>query len=252
MNRGFEVTVDERNPGMVLACCGLLELAHRLWPGAEGRFDDGSFIVTIDADASDALGDLVKELRHGQFAEDVDATAGEAMAPVRLRSPHVDIRLDWWLESGSLTDKTRLKTWAGNQKIVANILSPLLASWPASACGTDLFFVTVPATGRLGVDPRASFEALDLGYSANDHKRPVLTSPATEVLAALGLQRFRPRGLDDNQFAYVAWRSAQPIPSAAAAFRGANGGVALVFERVARGHYGYFAFAQREEERDGR
>jgi len=32
------VNVDVTNPGQFFACCGLLELAHRLWPGAEGWF----------------------------------------------------------------------------------------------------------------------------------------------------------------------------------------------------------------------
>ena len=32
------VAVDPTNPGQFFACCGLLELADRLWPGAEGWF----------------------------------------------------------------------------------------------------------------------------------------------------------------------------------------------------------------------
>ena len=37
----FSVAVDPTNPGQFFACCGLLELADRLWPGAEGWFADG-------------------------------------------------------------------------------------------------------------------------------------------------------------------------------------------------------------------
>ena len=33
------VKVNVTNPGQFFACCGLLELADRLWPGAEGWFD---------------------------------------------------------------------------------------------------------------------------------------------------------------------------------------------------------------------
>ena len=32
------VDVDVTNPGQFFACCGLLGLADRLWPGVEGRF----------------------------------------------------------------------------------------------------------------------------------------------------------------------------------------------------------------------
>jgi len=35
----FSVSVDVTNSGQFFACCGILELAHRLWPGAEGWFD---------------------------------------------------------------------------------------------------------------------------------------------------------------------------------------------------------------------
>jgi CRISPR-associated protein Csb3 len=35
----IRVKVDLTNPGQFFACCGLLELADRLWPGAEGWFE---------------------------------------------------------------------------------------------------------------------------------------------------------------------------------------------------------------------
>jgi len=38
----IRVNVDVNNPGQFFACCGLLELADRLWPGAEGWFDQSS------------------------------------------------------------------------------------------------------------------------------------------------------------------------------------------------------------------
>ncbi len=39
----IRVNVDPTNPGQFFACCGLLELADRLWPGAEGWFEKGEF-----------------------------------------------------------------------------------------------------------------------------------------------------------------------------------------------------------------
>lgn len=41
----FSISVDMFNPGQVIACCGLLELAHRRWPGAEGWFGPSQFTV---------------------------------------------------------------------------------------------------------------------------------------------------------------------------------------------------------------
>ena len=34
----IKINVDPTNPGQFFACCGLLELADRLWDGAEGAF----------------------------------------------------------------------------------------------------------------------------------------------------------------------------------------------------------------------
>ena len=37
----IRISLDVTNPGQFFACCGLLELADRLWNGAEGWFSDG-------------------------------------------------------------------------------------------------------------------------------------------------------------------------------------------------------------------
>ena len=44
----IRITVDPTNPGQFFACCGLLELADRLWRGAEGGFEseNTSFVVS--------------------------------------------------------------------------------------------------------------------------------------------------------------------------------------------------------------
>ena len=43
--RKITITVDLTNPGQFFACCGLLEIADRLWPGAEGWFDEPNFCI---------------------------------------------------------------------------------------------------------------------------------------------------------------------------------------------------------------
>ncbi len=35
----ISIPVDLANPGQFFACCGLFELADRVWPNAEGWFD---------------------------------------------------------------------------------------------------------------------------------------------------------------------------------------------------------------------
>jgi hypothetical protein len=59
------VAVDPTNPGQFFACCGLLELADRLWPGAEGWFDldQMAFCLASLGETTDATaGRLVAEL----------------------------------------------------------------------------------------------------------------------------------------------------------------------------------------------
>jgi len=41
----IRINVAPTNPGQFFACCGLLELADRLWPGAEGCFENGQFHI---------------------------------------------------------------------------------------------------------------------------------------------------------------------------------------------------------------
>ena len=51
----IRVAVDPTNPGQFFACCGLLELANRLWPGAEGWFEKGKFCIACEGTADQLL-----------------------------------------------------------------------------------------------------------------------------------------------------------------------------------------------------
>ena len=44
------IPVDLSNPGQFFACCGLLELADRIWPKAavRARFEPRHFLLTAD------------------------------------------------------------------------------------------------------------------------------------------------------------------------------------------------------------
>src|SRR3954471_22547111 len=80
MNNGtpeITVPVDYTNPGQFFACCGLLELADRLWPGVEGWFADGQFCIDASGSATDLFGTLAEchitntmtEVQHARFRE---------------------------------------------------------------------------------------------------------------------------------------------------------------------------------------
>ena len=147
--RGFSVRVDVTNPGQFFACCGLLELAHRLWPGAEGRFDqeERAFTIHSPTDASPSLEELLEQLGSCDISglsekerRERDTLEAERR---RLRQQNQElpkerkhrlqelgtksrkgsitigepfgITLDWWQTDED--DPTAPKTWAGRQEI---------------------------------------------------------------------------------------------------------------------------------------
>src|SRR5271156_4602919 len=65
----IRIPVDLTNPGQFFACCGLLELADRLSPGAEGWFKDGAFLLQ----AANSLGGLVDPLRRATVTNTLSA-----------------------------------------------------------------------------------------------------------------------------------------------------------------------------------
>jgi hypothetical protein len=67
------VNVDVTNPGQFFACCGFLELAGRLWPGAEGWFGENRFLIAGHPECS--LHALLKAL--------AESTVANTMTPVQ-------------------------------------------------------------------------------------------------------------------------------------------------------------------------
>lgn len=249
----FSVKVDVTNPGQFFACCGLLELAHRLWPGAEGWFDGEAFCVS-DCGALREVITLVKAAK-----TDADSSRGvEMVHPVSIILPERNppVVLDWWLAQDwyrhrKAQQKKRaslmsspLRLWGGQQKS-AGILQDLKNGLPDGDVD-DLFQYSRRMTGRLGVDPRAAWNALDAGFSPNDQSMPVNTFPAVEFLAAVGLQRCRLAEDPVGWPSYATWSAPLPAPLAASVAVGlvpANRIWRYRFRIAARGGYKGFTFA---------
>jgi len=62
------VKVDVTNPGQFFACCGLLELGHRLWRGAEGWFTESCFNIGAGECRPGALASLLDELGRSKLS----------------------------------------------------------------------------------------------------------------------------------------------------------------------------------------
>jgi CRISPR-associated protein Csx14 len=215
----ISIDVDLRNPGQFLACCGLLELANRLWPGSEGWFVTkerlATFRVATYSDCSDPLGEIVRKLCEPDEIVKVVKDQGITQAD---RQPVIllpfELRLDWWLDSYGDGDKSELKIWAGRQTPAGNI-NKLRDAWRVcfSRTGSDdsagLLSHRQPVSGRFGFDPSASWESLDVGFSPDEQGMLVQTSPAAEILAAIGLQRCRPKPVGNKRrwFWYRPWHT---------------------------------------------
>lgn len=246
------IPIDPFNPGQFYACCGLLEWLRANGTRAESRFATdpmrpkaAEFI--IDGWGESGLPGLILLLREAR-CEREDGFGDEdlnAVAPVTLLNGDVAVTLDWWLDEYR-TKAMPLKCWAGQQTSLS-ILSELLTLLPAEA-GRGLLNAPALTTSRFGVDPRSAWTALDFGFSPNEQKRDAATFPATEVLAAIGLQGYRPsRSAKGWKYGYLLWE--QPLDPAAARLAAAGGWEGLAgpryeFELSKRGSYKFFEFAK--------
>jgi CRISPR-associated protein Csb3 len=241
--RTFSIQVDVTNPGQFFACCGLFEVAHRLWSGAEGWFaEDQWFVLSSGSEVTASVGQtLIEALRRLQLTslshqerEEREALEAEKRELRRQRkslskekedrrkqlgeqarggSLHLESRdqanrafpllLDWWQRE----DAAVPKTWAGLQEIhkVARAAQHALSGVQEVASMLDHGCVLrMPVEYRKrGTDGDNSVEpfyfdarrfahALDAGFSLDAIGAETVAHPAVELLALIGLQRFRP------------------------------------------------------------
>lgn len=242
----IQISVDLTNPGQFFACCGLLELADRLWSGAEGWFEDGHFRILSPGadDISTLLGAIVSSKvsnimspeqverleslkKQRGLSKEAEAEKKE-LESLRRELPIVlsggfSLRIEWFTEESA--GGSRFKTWAGQQCVldIARAMHGGLSAakvadghtlWNnARGIGLPFFFDS---------DLGGQGSALDIGFSfdplsGNEATRIEGTSkPALELLAFIGLQRFRPCEIaGQNRFVYVAWN--RPLPPSVAA-----------------------------------
>jgi CRISPR-associated protein Csx14 len=227
----LRVKVEVTNPGQFFACCGLLEVAHRVWqPGpAQGWFaDDHFFLARSDGQPADLaeLGNAVVRCEAKEVPPEDPKTC-----PIEIGDP-IRLRLDWWRKSDG--SKNLFKTWAANatslqmftkwQKALERCMESIKRD-PA-----NILSFSERVQGSYGFDSDLCWDTLRVGFSFNEHsslkKLPV--HPAVELFGAIGLQRFFP-DLDERKRAvsYSAWRVPLTAPVARAAKLGLLPGVSL-------------------------
>jgi CRISPR-associated protein Csb3 len=231
----ISISVDVTNPGQFFACCGVFELAHRLWPGTTASFTSGRFTTStgdlrtlVDTAASAPLTSLVE--------------TDKAASPLNLGGPF-GLRLDWWKPGAG---EPSLKTWAGKMQVARIALAMRRELVASLEEGFLQYGVVVKGADKAKVEPfyfdaRRGTNALplDLGFSPDAHAFETVAFPASEFFALIGLQRFRSRPVRTRVFEYLAWNRMLPIRLAALAVNGAIEvpGDALQFEAAFRSEY---------------
>ena len=253
----IRIRVDPTNPGQFFACCGLLELADRLWSGADGWFDerndsfflrsrsgaralDGSLLVQLArcvitnamTSAQLARRDELAAMHKREREADADLEAEKKVldalwreAPVLLHGSF-DLRVDWFLDDragGSL-----LKTWAGQQSVLdiaRGMKAPISdQGWAATPSEDWLFLSTGGDCLPFNFDSALGGLGADrdVGFSLDPLKEiRVRTRPVVEFAAFVGLQRFRPLKIEkENRFQFSLWYSPLPPCIATAAATG--------------------------------
>lgn len=208
----FSVKVDPTNPGQFFACCGLLELADRLWPGAEGWFEPDSRRFNI-ACGDHTLAELIQAIGTASLThlEPDDPYS----SPIRIGEPFRELNIDWWVYDQ--TGARDLKVWAGTMESFG------IARAMQHAIRDDQFrspevldiglVVTNPDEPTKKKEPfyfdsrrSPNAHSLDIGFSSNDLGVTSTAHPAVELLCLIGLQVARPANTAQKRiYEYSLW-----------------------------------------------
>ncbi|WP_437192508.1 hypothetical protein [Planctomicrobium sp. SH527] len=212
---GIHLNVDVTNPGQFFACCGLLELADRLWPGATGWFEANQFRIACVG----TLQELIAQLSQTRLTQ-VDPSSNTS-SPIQLEAPF-HLLLDWWHDQKS--GGKELKVWAGTMESVriaramqAVLSDPIFQTEDCLNEGTVAYDIEDPSkkVEPFYFDARRGPNAhsRDVGFSANALGLTTTAAPAVELLCLIGLQRCLPARTDRPRiFRYFTW--IQPVSSA--------------------------------------
>lgn len=219
----IRIRVDAKNPGQFFACCGLLELAGRLKPGATACFEKTEFVITEGPTLETLVARIVAARLEKLDPEDTTAS------PIRVSDPF-ELRLDWW----KVGDKTSsdLKVWAGTMESfrIARAMqqamhAPEFSTAEMLNAGTVAFD---PDDPEKKVEPfyfdarrGPNAHSRDVGFAPNDLGMTTIASPAVELLCLIGLQRVRPVPVGKPRiFEYHTWSLPLPPELAPAATAG--------------------------------
>ena len=217
----LSLALDPANPGHYFACCGLFELASRLYPEATAHFEGNRFILH----ALTTLAELLDAIRNGCITalDPDDATA----SPLYLAEPFC-LRIDWWKTATPST--SALKTWAGRMETprIAKAMQGAIDTSKGNSVLFDFRIAYEVTNPTQKVEPfyfdanrGPNADSRDVGFSPNDLGLETLAAPAVEFLCLVGLQRAIPHPVGARLFTYHLWTVPISVSLLAAAVNGA-------------------------------
>ena len=262
-NRNPEATitipVDLYDPGEFLACCGLLELTHRLTPAgqrARGWFEETDapyHRFLISAFNNDDPLTFEKTILPLMKCTITDKNPDSKEGPVLLGHPF-NIILDW---RSPFPQNGTIKTFAGQQDLfkIVTVLHKAVSDVKLDEISerTILSFRKPTEKEVTAFSVEKAENVLDSGFSMDIQKNRLFrrTRVFLEYLALIGAQRFCPQtGEDRLSRIYFAWRTPLTVHLAAIAastFMGPlrqKGFISRMYERDMNGRYKGFASAR--------
>lgn len=253
--------VGERNPFEVVLEF-LAEAEPKRWgpigyadpPPKKGRQSDND-----DGDASQDIEDTEGEsvAPSLELSEVFCAKEGDRMSlPIRFGGGNRPVvELGHWADGSS---RESFKLYAGNRsadRIAHAMLKRVLRLWETSrgALIERPFHVLAPMGGSFNFDPRGAWTAIGAGYSLNNQKHAIESSPVVEFLAAWGLEHARPDEFETRQVRYATWGALLPAILARTALTGAVSSLPMKrfrFELDLSGKNKVVTFAQQEGDDD--
>lgn len=211
----ISINVDLLNPGQFFACCGLFEVSNKVYQSTLAYFDEEKFnLISYENDID--LHEILKVILNSKV---VSLNKGDKTSPISFKGL-LNMTINWWIDEKG--NKSRLgKLFAGQKSTTkdATRIHECAQKYFTIVTEENIYDISEPLNGRFGVDPRSSWEALDVGFSPNNIKVPFHTYIYVELLAALGLQNFKPKEID-GMFFYYGWRKPLPLLVARVIARG--------------------------------
>ena len=208
----ISVSVDPTNPGQFFACCGLLELADRLSPNAEGWFElDGRTFHIACGQLT--LAEIIESIATATLTQ---LNADDPYSsPIRVGAPFREFDIDWW--EYDQTGARDLKVWAGTMESFGIARAMQYAMRDLRFQSVEFLNLGMVVTNPddtskkkepFYFDARRSTNAhsLDVGFSANDLKVTSTAHPAVELLCLIGIQFARPSYTNQKRiYDYSLW-----------------------------------------------